>query len=156
MRGRRFQNSCNTGGRGHVPIIESRDRILGRHPDKSLKSFPPCYSQSHLCSFALRFLFSSNSRNLLRISTVKLLYTVKDKGGKSDRKPYLLPYGFRNTCRNLKSENFQDYAQKPLTKNCRIMNSASADGRRSAVQLFVASVPLIRPVSQIKIALSRN
>ncbi len=34
----------------------TRGRILGRNPDKSLKSFPPCYS-SHLYSFALRFLF---------------------------------------------------------------------------------------------------
>jgi hypothetical protein len=27
---------------------QSRDRILGLNPDKSLKSFPPCYSQSTL------------------------------------------------------------------------------------------------------------
>ncbi len=26
----------------------TRGRILGRNPDKSLKSFPPCYSQSPL------------------------------------------------------------------------------------------------------------
>jgi hypothetical protein len=31
---------------------------------------------------------SSNSPNLLRISTVQLLYTVKEKGIKPDRKPY--------------------------------------------------------------------
>ncbi len=53
---------------------------------------------SHLYSFALRFLFlqthttfyvfiSSNSRNLLHISSVQLLYTVKEKEGKPDRKP---------------------------------------------------------------------
>jgi hypothetical protein len=51
----------------------SRGRILGRNPEKSLKSFSPCYSQSY--RFALRFLFlqthatsfvfSSNSPNLL-------------------------------------------------------------------------------------------
>jgi hypothetical protein len=55
-----------------------------------------------------------------------LLYTVKEKGGTPDRKPrkpYPLPYGLRN--RNLKSENSQDYAQKPTTKNCMFMNSAS-------------------------------
>jgi hypothetical protein len=34
---------------------------------------------SHLYSFALRFLFSSNSLNLLHISAVQLLYTVKEK-----------------------------------------------------------------------------
>jgi hypothetical protein len=36
--------------------LETRGRILGRNTDKSLKSFPPFYSQS-LYSFALRFLF---------------------------------------------------------------------------------------------------
>jgi hypothetical protein len=46
---------------------------------------------THLYSFTLRFLFlqthttllciSSNSRNLLHISTVQLLFTVKEKGG---------------------------------------------------------------------------
>jgi hypothetical protein len=33
-----------------------KGRILGQNTDKSLKSFPPCYSY-HLYSFALRFLF---------------------------------------------------------------------------------------------------
>jgi hypothetical protein len=97
-------------------MSESRDRILGRNPDKSHKSFSPCYSHSHFYSFALRFLFSSNSRNLLRISTVKLLYTVKDKDGKLYRKLHLLPYGLRNPCRNLKSEKSADYAQKPMNE----------------------------------------
>ncbi len=32
-------------------------RILGWNPDKSFKSIPPCYSQSSLYCFALRFLF---------------------------------------------------------------------------------------------------
>jgi hypothetical protein len=39
--------------------------------------------------------------------------SVNEKGGKPERKPYPLPYGFRNTYRILKSENSQDYAQKP-------------------------------------------
>jgi hypothetical protein len=47
---------------------------------------------SHIYSFALRFLFLQNSRNLLRISTVELLYSVKKKEGKPDRKGYPLPY----------------------------------------------------------------
>jgi hypothetical protein len=51
-------------------------------------------------------------------------YTVKEKGGKPDRKPYPLPYDFRNPYRNLKSENSQDYAQKPQ-RNCMFMNSVS-------------------------------
>jgi hypothetical protein len=44
----------------------------------------------------------------LTVSTVQLLYTVKEKGGKPDRKPHLLPYGLRNPYRNLKSENSQE------------------------------------------------
>jgi hypothetical protein len=30
----------------------------------------------------------------LTVSTVQLLYTIKEKGGKPDRKPYPIPYGF--------------------------------------------------------------
>jgi hypothetical protein len=52
----------------------SRGRILGRNPDKSLKSFHPCYSQSppQLCldisispNPRILLCISSNSRNLL-------------------------------------------------------------------------------------------
>ncbi len=43
-------------------LILSWGRILGQNPDKSLKSHSP----KHLYSFALSFLFSSNSRNLLQ------------------------------------------------------------------------------------------
>ncbi len=60
----------------------------------------------------------------LRVSTVQLLYTVKEKWGKPNRKPYHLPYDLRNPYRNLKSENSQDYAQKPQW-NCTFMNLAS-------------------------------
>jgi hypothetical protein len=49
----------------------------------------------------------------LTVSTIQLLYTVKEKGGKPGRKPYPLPYGLRIPYRNLMSENSQDYAQKP-------------------------------------------
>ncbi len=45
----------------------------------------------------------------LTVYAVQLLYTVKEKGGKPERKPYSLPYGLRNPYRNLKSENSQDY-----------------------------------------------
>jgi hypothetical protein len=45
--------------------------------------------------------------------TQPLTVYVKEKGGKPSRKPYLLPYGLRNPYRDLKSENPQDYAQKP-------------------------------------------
>jgi hypothetical protein len=54
-----------------------------------------------------------------------LTVSIKEKGGKPNRKPHRLPYGLRNPGRNLKSENSQDYAQKPQW-NCTFMNSASA------------------------------
>jgi hypothetical protein len=59
----------------------------------------------------------------LTVSTVQILYTVKEKGGKPDRKPYPLPFGLRNPYRNLNSESSQEYAQKPQ-RNCTFMNSA--------------------------------
>jgi hypothetical protein len=57
----------------------------------------------------------------------RVIVTVhrKKKTGKPNRKSYALQYGSKNPCRNLKSENSQDYAQKPLW-NCTFMNSASA------------------------------
>jgi hypothetical protein len=66
---------------------------------------------SHLYSLALRFFKLTQP---LTVSTVQLLYTVKEKGVKPDRKPYPLPYGLRNQCRNLCSENSQDM---PLNLN---------------------------------------
>ncbi len=60
----------------------------------------------------------------LTVSTVQLLYTVKDKVEKPERKPYPPFLWFRNTYRNLKSENSQDCAQKPQ-RNCTFMNLAS-------------------------------
>jgi hypothetical protein len=61
----------------------------------------------------------------LTVSTLHLLYTVKEKGGKPDRKPYTLLYGLRNPYRNLKSENSEDCDQKSQ-RNCMFMTSASA------------------------------
>jgi hypothetical protein len=58
-------------------------------------------------------------------------YTVKEKGKKPDRKPCLLPHALRNPYRNLKPENYQDYAQKPK-QNCTFMNLASAHTREKA------------------------
>ncbi len=93
---------------GSICEILSRGRILGRNPDKSLKSFPPFYSQSPY-SFASRFWFIFfKLMQPLTDSTVQLLYTVKEKGGKPDKKPHLLPFGLRNPYRNLKSENSQE------------------------------------------------
>jgi hypothetical protein len=91
-----------------IALMVHRCQILWR----SLKSFRSCYSESPL-QLCLVISISSNSRNLLPISTVHLLCTEKEKGGKPDRKPYPLPSGLRNPYRNLKFENSQDYAQNP-------------------------------------------
>jgi hypothetical protein len=74
--------------------------------------------ESHLYSFALRFLFLQTHATSYCFFSA-LLYTVKEKGGKPDRKPHLLPYGLRNP-----KNRAQDYAQKPQG-NCTFMNSAS-------------------------------
>ncbi len=92
-----------------LPCGIHKGRILGRNPNKSLKSFPPC-SHSYLYSFAMRFLFLQTHATSYSFYS-SLLYTVNVKGGKPDRKPYPLPYGLRNPNRNLKSEISQD--QKP-------------------------------------------
>jgi hypothetical protein len=70
---------------------------------------------NHLYSFALRFVFLQTHATSYSFY-VQLLYTVKKIGEKLDRKPYPLPYGLRNPYRNLKSENSQDYAQKPVLR----------------------------------------
>jgi hypothetical protein len=77
----------------------------------------------HLYSFALRVLFF-NLPQPLTVSPVQLLVTVKEKGGKPDRKINPLPYGLQNPYRKLKSENSQCYAQKPQWI-CTFMNLAS-------------------------------
>jgi hypothetical protein len=77
--------------------------------------------RSHRYSFALRFIFLQIPATSNTVSRVQLLCTIKEKGGILDRKPSLW---LRNPYRNLKSENSQDYAQKPQ-RNCTFMNSAS-------------------------------
>jgi hypothetical protein len=72
----------------------------------------------------LRFIFLQTHATSYSFSAVQLLYTVKEKGGKPDRKPCLFPYGLKNPYRNLKSENSKEYAQKPQ-KNSTFMNLAS-------------------------------
>jgi hypothetical protein len=65
--------------------------------------------QSHLYSFALRFLFLQTHATSYSFYSA-LLNKVKEKGGKPDRKPHPLSYGLRSSYRNLKSEDSQDYA----------------------------------------------
>ncbi len=62
---------------------------------------------THLYSFAMRFLFIQTHATSYSFFSA-LLYTVKEKGGKPDRKPHPLPYGLRNPYRNLESENTED------------------------------------------------
>jgi hypothetical protein len=108
---------CKLGYRFQTTEAEFLDEIL----TKVFRVFLLAV-HSHINSFALRFLhYFFKPCNLLRISTVQLLYTAKEKRGK----PLPLPYGLRNPSRNLNSENSQDYAQKPQRKLCSFMNSAS-------------------------------
>jgi hypothetical protein len=81
---------------------EQRAEFLEEIQTKVLKVFLLAI-HSHLYSFPLRFLFFKLTQPLT-VSTVQLLYTVKEKGGKPDRKPCPLPYGLRNPYRGLKSE----------------------------------------------------
>jgi hypothetical protein len=107
----------------HVLVAETAPDnngwILGRHPDKSLSSFPPCYSQSLIALPWYFYFYKFTQPVTVSSSIVHLLYTVKEKGGK----PYLPPYGLWKPYRNLKSENSQDYAQE-LQQNFMFMNSA--------------------------------
>ncbi len=72
---------------------------------QSLQGFPPCYSKSSLLTD-----FHSPPLSLSKVVNVNIVY------------------------RNLKSENSQDYAQKPL-RNCMFMNSASV---RLSEVLYIA------------------
>jgi hypothetical protein len=84
----------------------------------TLKSFPPCYSKSHL-QLCHEMSISSNSRNLLqflRCVTVSACTPVTEKGGKSYRKPHLLP---RNLYRNSSLRTL-----KIMPRNCTFVNLA--------------------------------
>jgi hypothetical protein len=115
LRGPKEQNM-----REHKPEAEFWDEIQ----TKVLRVFPLAF-HSHLYSFALKFIFLQTHATyymFLQTYTTSYIflqpvqYTVTEKGGKPDRKPYSLPYGLRNPYRNLKSKNSQDYAQEPLPK----------------------------------------
>ncbi len=75
-------------------------RILGRNPDKSRKSFPPCYSQSPLYSFALKFLFlqtHATSYSFYSLATVH----CKGERRKTWWKPFPLPHGLKGHCHEI-------------------------------------------------------
>jgi len=60
---------------------DPRGQILGKNPDKSLKSFLPCYSQSPL-ELCLDISISSNSRNLLQFLQFRYCTLYRRKEGK--------------------------------------------------------------------------
>jgi hypothetical protein len=92
---------------------------------------------SHLYSFGLRFLFlQTHATSYKFYSSATVQYTVKEKGGKPDRKTHTPPFGIRNPCRNIKSENSQDCAQAPETSTKLYVNEF---GFR-AVHFLVASM----------------
>jgi hypothetical protein len=90
------------------PPILYRGRILWRNWDKSLNSFPYCYSQSPPLT---------NSTNL-RAPPPSPAPPPPSKKGLEMVCNVNIAYG------NLKSENSDDYAQKPQ-RSCTFMNSAS-------------------------------
>ncbi len=77
---------------------------------KVLRAFLLTFQKSPLYNFALRFLFLQTHGIFYSFYSVT---PVKEKGGKSVRKPHSFPYGLRNPYRNIKFENSQDYALKP-------------------------------------------
>ncbi len=87
-----------------------KGRIFGRNPD--IRVFLLAIDR-HLYSTALplNFYFFNLTQPLTE-STVQLLYTVKEK--ERNLIENIRPYQwFKNPYSNLKSENYQDYAQKP-------------------------------------------
>ncbi len=72
--------------------LELEDRPVSRWQKgwstrgRILKRKPSCYSLSPL-QLCLEISIYSHSRNLLQFLQVNLLYTVKENGGKPDRKP---------------------------------------------------------------------
>ncbi len=107
--------------RAVIKSLRGTGRILGQKPDKSLR---PCFSLSPL-QIGPEILFLQTLMYFFKLTKpLTYFYSKLGKGGKPNRKPYPLPYGLRNSHRNLKSENSQDNAQKPQ-RSCTFMNSAS-------------------------------
>jgi hypothetical protein len=69
----------------------NRGGILGRIQKKVLKVF--LLAIEPYLNVCLEIFISSNFHTLLHFSTVQLLYTVQEREGKPDRKPYPLVFG---------------------------------------------------------------
>ncbi len=113
---------------------QCRGRILGHNWDKSLKCFPPCYSQSpilrdfipHQQKWFEHFIRKPQAEFLdiigTKVLSVFLLaiysHLYLEILSPTSKSGLNILYG------NLKSENSQDYAQKPQ-QSCTFMKSAS-------------------------------
>ncbi len=95
----------------------SRGQILGRNPDKSRSSFPPCYSQSLIALPWYFYFFKFTQPVTVSSSTVHLLYTIKKKGGQ----PYL-PMGYENHTETSSLRTLKIMHRN--LQNCMFMNSA--------------------------------
>ncbi len=93
-----------------------RGRIPGRNPDKSLQSFPPCYSKSSL-QLWLEISISSNSRNFLQFLQCVTVHCRERR--KTWQKTHPLLYGETSSLRIFKS------MPRNLKRNRTFMNSAS-------------------------------
>jgi hypothetical protein len=104
--------------------LSTRGRILRQNPDKNLKNFPTCYSQSPLLRILPPSPLAHFRRNGLKV--VCHVYIVYE---------------------SIKSKNSQDYGQKPQ-RNCTFMNSASGlNYKQECPMLYIASyTPVFCPI----------
>ncbi len=98
--------------------------FLDESRQKSEEFFSFLFTVTCTYSFALRFIFLQTHATFYVFLQFSYWTLQRRKRGKPNRKTYLLPFGFRNLYRYIKSENSQDYAQKPQ-RNSTFMNSTS-------------------------------
>jgi hypothetical protein len=118
-------------------VTHTEAKFLDKIQTKVLRVFLLAI-HSHIYSLALRFLFlQTHATSYIFYSSVTV--HCKGKRGKPDRKTNPLSFGLRNLYRNLKSENSQDYAQKPK-RNCTFMNSASGGNQIGVGEGYISLV----------------
>jgi hypothetical protein len=118
-------------------------RILGRIQTKVWRVFL-LFFHCYLYSFTLRFKFLQTHATFYVFLQFSYWTLQRRNGGKPDRKTYPLPFGLRNSYRNLKSENSQDYAQKPQ-RNSTFMNSTSVPLYSKPISAVGSSKPNSNP-----------
>ncbi len=131
------QRKCSEGGGVEfLPQLEAE--FLDEIQSKVLRIFLLAI-QRHLHSFALRFIFLQTRATSYSFYSV-LVYTVKEKGGKHDRKSHPLPYCFRKSIQLLKYENSLRLCPETSKKLCVQMNSASGVSRLGEICIFYVVV----------------